>query len=154
MATKVSISTCLWFDKNGEDAAKLYVSLFEDAKIKNVMYQGDQALTVSLTLNGHDFMFLNGGPMYKLSEAASIVATCDSQAEVDRLWDKLTSDGGQASRCGWLKDKFGVSWQIIPAEFMRMATDKDGAKVGRMMGAMMKMQKLDLPVLKQAFDGK
>lgn len=154
MASKINVSTCLWFESRAEEAANFYVTLFDDAKITDVVRtSGDSVMTVTLRLNGHEVMLLNGGPHFKLTEAASIMATCDSDADVDRLWTKLTADGGKPTQCNWLIDKFGVTWQIVPAEFLRMVMDSDKAKSRRVFDAMMNMVKLDMPALRRAFDG-
>lgn len=110
-------------------------------------------MSVNFELEGQRFMALNAGPMYKFSEAVSFFVGCETQAEIDDLWAKLTADGGAAGRCGWLKDKFGLSWQIVPTALTRMLGDQDGAKSGRVVNAMMQMDKLDLARLQQAYDG-
>lgn len=160
MAQAQKISTCLWFDTAAQDAAEFYVSLFDDSRIVKTNHYGRNApmpegtvLTVEFDLAGTRFMALNGGPHFKLSEAASIVVRCDTQAELDRLWDVLTADGGQASKCGWLKDRYGLSWQIVPIELAEMLQDDDRATTDRVMSALMKMEKLDVEVLKAAHRG-
>ena len=145
-----SVSTCLWFDDQAEPAATLYCSLFDDAKITNVFrQQGDaqnRAFTVAFTLMGQEYWAMNGGPYYKLSPAASITVYVDTQAEVDHFWNALL-DGGTESRCGWLTDRFGLSWQIIPRALPRLLqTDK----TGKVMQAMMGMVKLDIAALEGA----
>ena len=156
--------TNLWFDKGGEDAAAFYVSLFKNSRIKDTMYYDDatseaagqpkgSVLTVTFELDGQEYVILNGGPLFPLSEAVSIMVKCEDQAEVDRLWEALTADGGQPSQCGWLKDKWGLSWQIVPKRLEELASDPDKAKVGRAMAAMMKMSKLDIDKLERAFNG-
>ncbi len=154
------VSTCLWFDGKAKDAAELYVSLFPNSRILAVTHYGaggpmpaGTVLTVHLILDGTEYMFLNGGPEYTLSPAASLVAQCPTQAEVDRLWEALC-DGGAPMQCGWLTDRFGVSWQVIPVgtfDLLFSKTDKAGAR--RAFEAMMRMVKLDLPALQRAFDG-
>lgn len=154
MASKINVSTCLWFESRAEEAADFYVTLFDDAKVTDVVRASDDAvMTVTLRLNGHEIVLLNGGPHFKLTEAASIMATCDADADVDRLWTALTADGGRPTQCNWLVDRFGVTWQIVPAEFLRMVTDKDKAKSKRVLDAMMGMVKLDMPALRTAFAG-
>ena len=137
------ITPFLWFDTQAEEAANLYVSLFPNSSIGSVSRHGDQVMTVSFQLDGLPFTALNGGPMYQFSEATSFVVNCDSQAEIDRYWDAL-SEGGTAGRCGWLKDKFGLSWQVIPAGLGKLL-QHPGA-----MQAMMKMNKLDIAELEKA----
>lgn len=155
--------TCLWFDHQAEEAARFYVSLFPNSSMGEVThYEGASAeaanrpvgsvLTISFTLNGHKFVGLNGGPAFKFSEAVSFMVPCATQEELDRYWDALL-DGGEAQACGWLKDRFGVSWQIVPASWERMLTDPDPVKRARYMTAMMEMTKLDIALLEQAFEG-
>jgi predicted 3-demethylubiquinone-9 3-methyltransferase (glyoxalase superfamily) len=154
------IKTCLWFDNNAEEAVSLYTSLFKDSKIHHTSRFGDgvpgpkgSVMTIDFELRGQQFMALNGGPMFKFTEAASVFVTCESQEEVDELWTKLTANGGSESRCGWLKDKFGLSWQIVPAAFLRMASDQDPEKSKRVFAAMFQMKKLDIAKLEQAYRG-
>ena len=137
------ITPFLWFDTQAEEAANLYVSLFPNSSIGSVSRHGDRVMTVSFHLDGLPFTALNGGPMYQFSEATSFVVNCDSQAEIDRYWDAL-SEGGTAGRCGWLKDKFGLSWQVIPVNLGKLL-QHPGA-----MQAMMKMNKLDIAELEKA----
>jgi predicted 3-demethylubiquinone-9 3-methyltransferase (glyoxalase superfamily) len=151
------VSTCLWFDDNGEEAAKYYVSLFPNSRIVSVSRYGEGgmmpkglAMLTRFELDGASFAALNGGPHFKLSEAASIVALCDTQREIDRLWSALTADGGAESRCGWLKDRFGLSWQIIPSMLEELTSGKDPARTGRVMAAIMQMGKIDLAAIEQA----
>jgi predicted 3-demethylubiquinone-9 3-methyltransferase (glyoxalase superfamily) len=155
------ITPCLWFDGNAEEAANLYVSLLPDSRIDKVvrspadnpsMKEGG-VLVVDFTLAGRKYSGLNGGPQFQFTEAVSFVVHCDDQAEVDRLWDALTADGGAPSQCGWLKDRFGLSWQIVPEEMFRMLSSPDRDASRRAMEAMMKMVKLDLPELRRAFAG-
>ena len=148
------ISTCLWYEKDAEDAATLYCSLFPDAAITNIFrQQGDpenRAFLVEFTLMGQSYSAMNGGPHYKLTPAASIFALVDTQGEVDRLWAALLDGGGQESRCGWLVDRFGLSWQIIPRALTRlMQSDKSG----RVVQAMSKMIKIDVAALEAAAIG-
>ena len=149
----------LWFDNNAEEAMNFYLSIFPNSKVQSVTRYGGggpgpagTVMTAAFQLDGQDFVALNGGPMHKFSEAISFVVNCETQAEVDRFWDTLTS-GGQPGRCGWLKDKFGLSWQIVPTILPQLLSDKDPAKSGRAMAAMMKMSKLDGDALKRAYDG-
>lgn len=142
------IRTCLWFDKDAEAAAKLYTSLVEGSKITSV-----NPMVVHFELAGQLFMGLNGGPMFKHTEACSIFVSCKDQAEVDRLWDKLLEGGGSPSKCGWLKDRFGVSWQIIPIQFMEMISDKDETKTKRVWAALMQMSKIEIADLQKAYVG-
>ncbi|MGE3241090.1 MAG: VOC family protein [Pirellulales bacterium] len=154
-----TITPCLWFDTNALEAAQFYVSMFKNSKLGKVSYYGDGAplpkgtvLTVTFELDGQEFMGLNGGPMFKFTEATSFIVNCDSQAEIDNYWDKLTADGGQPVQCGWLKDKFGLSWQIVPKVISKMLTDKDPAKTARVMGEVMKMIKPDIKSLEAAYN--
>jgi predicted 3-demethylubiquinone-9 3-methyltransferase (glyoxalase superfamily) len=155
-----TISPFLWFDTQAEEAANFYVSIFPNSKITAVSRypQGGPGpaggvMTIGFELDGQAFTGLNGGPHFKFTEAVSFVVHCRDQAEVDRHWDALLADGGQESQCGWLKDKYGLSWQIVPQEFLDMVTDPDKAKVGRGMAAMMQMIKLDIAKLKAALEG-
>lgn len=154
------ITPFLWFDNNAEEAMNHYVSIFKNSRIISVDRWGDggagpkgSVMTATFELEGQRFIVLNGGPHFKLTEAFSLFVDCESQEEVDELWDKLLAGGGQPSQCGWLKDRFGLSWQIIPSVMMRMMQDKDPAKAGRVMQAMMKMVKLDIAELKRAYEG-
>lgn len=148
------ITPFLWFDGNAEEAARFYVSVFRGARMGDVFRTGENqpALTVSFELEGLHFTALNGGPQFKFTEAISFYVNCESEEELDYYWAKLT-EGGAASMCGWLKDRFGLSWQIIPEEMIAMFGDKDRAKANRAMQAMMQMQKIDLPALRKAYDG-
>jgi predicted 3-demethylubiquinone-9 3-methyltransferase (glyoxalase superfamily) len=150
------ITPFLWFDKEAEEAADFYTSIFKDSLINNKSYYGDNAplpkgtlLTVGFTLNGQKFTALNGGPLFKFNESVSFVVNCDGQDEVDYYWNKLLEGGGVESQCGWLKDKFGLSWQVVPTRMIELLTDKDAAKRNRVMNAMMKMVKIDLPTLEK-----
>jgi len=154
------LSTCLWFDDRAEEAARFYVSIFPNSRITATTYYPDgvpmpkpagSVLTVRFILEGEEFVALNGGPQYEFSPAISIVASCDSQAEVDELWRRL-SEGGEEVQCGWLTDKFGVSWQVVPREFIEMLSRPDKAAVARVVAAMMPMKKLDLAALRKAYD--
>ena len=147
------IATFLWFDHQAEEAAKFYSSLFPDSRIINIVPgPTGAALVVEFSLAGVVYLAMNGGPHFKFNEAISLAVNCEDQAEVDRLWSQLT-DGGSPGRCGWLKDRYGLSWQIVPVLMPRLMKDPDPVKVGRMMAAMMTMTKLDSNVLQAAFDG-
>jgi predicted 3-demethylubiquinone-9 3-methyltransferase (glyoxalase superfamily) len=162
METKIisqKINPCLWFDQNAEEAANFYVSIFKNSSIKKINRYGKNApmpegtaLVVSFQLDGQTFQALNGGPMFKFSEAVSFVVNCETQQEIDEFWTKLSA-GGQEQQCGWLKDKFGLSWQIVPARLGEMMESKDAARAGRVMQKLMKMRKLDLHVLEEAYNG-
>ena len=150
------MTTCLWFDDQAEQAAEFYVSVFPNSTITGLTRQGEgghgtpgQVVTVTFDLNGHPFMGLNGGPMFTFSEAISFQVPCTDQAEIDRYWADLTRDGGQEGRCGWLKDRFGVSWQVIPADIGELLGGEPGA-AGRATAAMMTMGKFDLAALRAA----
>ena len=160
MTTSSRISTCLWFDRQGEEAANFYVSLIPNSRVTGVSRYGKGAplpegvaMMTTFELDGVRYMALNGGPMFSLSEAVSIVVQCADQPEIDRLWSALTADGGKESRCGWLKDRFGVSWQIIPTRLSELMTAGDGAAKGRVMGAVMSMRKFDIAALEKAAAG-
>jgi len=148
------VTTCLWFDTQAEDAAKLYTSLFDDSRISAVSRQPDgQALMVEFELAGITYQALNGGPVYQLSEACSLSVACDTQAEIDHFWSALLAGGGEESQCGWLKDRFGLSWQIVPSALGTMMTDPDPERVGRVVAAFMSMKKFDLAALEAAYRG-
>jgi predicted 3-demethylubiquinone-9 3-methyltransferase (glyoxalase superfamily) len=149
----------LWFDTEAEEAAEFYVSLFEDSKVLDVVRYTEAGprepgtvMVVSFRLLGRDYVAINGGPTFPFTEAVSFEVRCDGQEEIDRLWDALTADGGQESQCGWLKDKYGLSWQIVPEAWIEMATGKDPKKVNAAMQAMLGMTKLDLAELQRAYD--
>jgi predicted 3-demethylubiquinone-9 3-methyltransferase (glyoxalase superfamily) len=153
------INACLWFDMNAEEAVNFYTSVFKNSKIIAATRYGEGAplpagtvLEISFELNGVEFTALNGGPEFKFSEAISFVVNCENQAEIDYLWDKLAA-GGEIQQCGWLKDKFGLSWQIVPSALQRMMTDSDPAKSSRVMQAVLQMVKLDIPTLERAYRG-
>jgi len=155
------ITPFLWFDTNAEAAAEFYVSIFKNSKILNVSRYGDagpgpkgSVMVVNFQLAGQEFTALNGGPLFKFSEAFSLVVNCETQKELDEYWSKLTSGGGQESQCGWLKDKFGFSWQIVPTELGKLISAKDPAKTNRVMQAVLQMKKLDIAKLRQAAEGK
>lgn len=161
MTSKQKISPCLWFDGRAEEAAKYYPSIFPDSHIDHVQrssidYPGGKigdVILVEFTLAGLSYQALNGGPGDRFNDAISLSVTCKDQAEVDRLWNALTADGGTPVQCSWLKDKFGVSWQIVPEEMFTMMRDKDTKKAKRVMEAMVQMVKLDVAKLKQAYEG-
>lgn len=155
------IVPCLWFDGQAEEAAKLYVSLVPDSRIDRIMRAPSEfpggsegvVLTVEFTLAGQQFMGLNGGPEFKFSEAVSFTISCEDQAEVDRLWDALISDGGSPSQCSWLKDRFGLSWQIVPRRLPELLNDPDRGRAKRAFEAMMQMTKIDVAELERAAAG-
>ena len=164
MPTSQRISVCLWFDDQAEEAVKFYASIFERAKIGAITHYDEESaraagrpegsvMTVDVELDGQMFVALNGGPMFKFTEAMSLVVNCDTQAEVDRYWAKLSA-GGQEGPCGWLKDRYGVSWQIVPRALTEMLQDKDPAKSKRVMAAMLGMKKLDIATLRTAYAGR
>jgi predicted 3-demethylubiquinone-9 3-methyltransferase (glyoxalase superfamily) len=153
------ITPFLWFDHQAEEAARFYVSTVKNSKIVSVARYGDAGpgpkggvMTVVFELSGQQFIALNGGPQFRFTEAVSFVINCETQQEVDELWEKLSS-GGRKDRCGWLKDKFGLSWQIVPTILGRLMQDKDSEKSKRVMQAMLKMDKLNIEGLQQAYDG-
>jgi len=153
MKFNAKVRTCLWFDNNGEEAARFYVSLLPDSFIENVVQPDPDRppLVVEFTIAGAPMMVLNGGPRFTLSEAASISVLTEDQAETDTLWDELTANGGAECMCGWLKDRFGVSWQIVPQALPRMLASGDTAAAGRTSAAMMQMKKIDIAALQAAF---
>ena len=153
------ITPFLWFDTQAEEAARFYASIFPNSKVGDISRypegmpgQAGSVMTVAFELDGQQFTALNGGPNFKFTEAVSFVVDCRDQAEVDHYWDKLTA-GGQEVQCGWLKDRYGLSWQIVPARLMELASDPDTAKAGRVMQAMMKMVKIDIAKLEEAAAG-
>jgi predicted 3-demethylubiquinone-9 3-methyltransferase (glyoxalase superfamily) len=148
-----TITPFLWFDTQAEEAMNFYASIFKRSRVISVNRVQGRVLGVQFELEGQRLMGLNGGPHHKFTEAISLFVACDAQQEIDELWEKLTADGGAPSRCGWLKDKFGLSWQIVPSELGRMLSDKDPAKSKRVMDAMLQMSKLDMGKLQQAYDG-
>jgi predicted 3-demethylubiquinone-9 3-methyltransferase (glyoxalase superfamily) len=158
------ITPFLWFDDKAEDAAKFYTSIFKNSRIGNVVrYDEDAAkptgrppgsvMVVEFQLDGQDFVALNGGPVFNFTEAISFVVNCDTQEEIDCFWSKLSS-GGEESRCGWLKDKFGLSWQVVPTVLPKMLKDKDSAKAKRVMHATLQMDKIEISTLQRAYDGR
>ncbi|MEZ4268745.1 MAG: VOC family protein [Myxococcota bacterium] len=153
--TTPKVRTCLWFDAKGEEAAEFYASLLPNSAVGQVVRPDPEgpAQVVELSLAGTPYMFLNGGPMFPQTPAASIVVRTADQAETDRLWDALVADGGSESRCGWLTDRFGVSWQITPDALVRMLSAPDREAAGRAVGAMMTMNKIDIRAMEAAFAG-
>lgn len=148
------IAPCLWFDGNGLEAAEFYTSLFPESEITNVRRSPDGSdLLIEFTLGGRSFQALNGGPQFHFTEAVSFVVPCEGQAEADRLWFALTAGGGEESMCGWLKDRFGVSWQIVPAGLDDLLFDPDPGRAERAQAAMFKMRRLDVAAIRAAVDG-
>lgn len=148
------ITPFLWFDTQAEEAMNFYVSVFKNSKARDVSRGPDgKAFTVSFELDGQEFMGLNAGPQFKFNEAISMYVNCEDQAEVDYFWEKLTADGGEESMCGWLKDKYGLSWQIVPRQLGELMGDPDPVKSQRVMQAMLKMQKIIVADLERAHAG-
>lgn len=158
------IAPCLWFDRQAEEAAHFYTRLFPESRVGEITRYGEEgfeihgmpagtALTVAFRLAGRDFTALNGGPHFTFSEAISLVVRCEDQAEVEHYWDGLLAGGGAEGRCGWLKDRFGLSWQVVPDALPRLLADPDSARAGRVMQAMLQMTRLDLPTLERAYAG-
>jgi predicted 3-demethylubiquinone-9 3-methyltransferase (glyoxalase superfamily) len=159
------IAPCLWYDSQAEEAAKFYVKVFKKSRIENVTRYPDvgqeihgrpagSVMMVTFVLAGQRLTALNGGPHFKFSEAISLMVFCDTQKEIDYYWAKLSADGGEESVCGWLKDKYGLSWQITSTALLKMNQDRNREKAGRAFGAMLKMKKLDIAALKRAYAGK
>ena len=159
------ISPFLWFDSQAEEAVKFYTSVFKNSKVGRILRYSEEAakasgqpigsvLTIEFEIDGQKLVALNGGPQFKFNESVSFVVNCETQDEVDYFWEKLIADGGQESACGWLKDKFGLSWQVTPIVLIDMLHDKDSEKAERVMHAMMQMQKIDIEKLKAAYAGK
>ena len=147
------ITPFLWFNGNAEEATNFYVSVFKNSKVLRVMPGPDgKAMGTSFEIEGQEFHTLNGGPQYRFTPAISLFVNCETQEEVDALWSKLTADGGRPDRCGWLVDKFGLSWQIIPSVLGRLMGDKDRTKAGRVIQAMLQMEKISIRGLQQAYD--
>jgi len=153
MSQTTKISTFLWFDNQAEEAAKLYTSIFEGAKLLDVSRAGDKVMSATFELGGQTYIAFNGGPHYKLSAAVSIFVSVETQAELDRVWDALLTGGGKPTQCGWLEDRFGLSWQVIPTALPKLLGDPDRERAGRAMKAMLGMQKLDIAGLKRAAAG-
>ena len=160
---KQRIMPCLWFDTEAENAANFYCSVFKNSRITEISRYGNEGfekhgkrvgsvMVVAFELEGQKFVALNGGPQFKFSEAISFQVRCDSQKEVDYFWDKLT-DGGEEGPCGWLKDKFGLSWQVVPTTLIEMVTAEDPIKVQRVTKAFLQMKKFDISALRRAFEG-
>jgi predicted 3-demethylubiquinone-9 3-methyltransferase (glyoxalase superfamily) len=168
MATNqyIKISTCLWFDHQAEEAAKYYTSILPESKMGKITRYGKEGydihkkpagsvMTVQFWLLGNEYLGLNGGPQFRFNESISIVVQCETQQEIDRYWEKLSEGGDKnAQVCGWLKDKYGLSWQIVPKELAEMQNSPDTEKTDRLMNAIMKMKKLDIAALKRAFDNR
>ena len=159
------ITPFLWFDHQAEEAAKFYTSIFKNSKIGKILRYDEASakaaggpvgsvLTIEFEIEGQKFTALNGGPQFKFNESVSFVVNCETQEEVDYFWEKLTADGGKESACSWLKDKFGLSWQITPRVLIEMLQDKDAEKAARVMKAMLEMDKIDIKKLKEAYAGK
>ena len=159
------ITPFLWFDNQAEEAVNFYVSIFKNSKVVNITRYNDASskaagrpegsvMTLEFQLEGQNFVAINAGPHFKFTEAISFVVDCGSQEEVDYFWEKLTADGGQESQCGWLKDKYGLSWQITPRVLIEMIGDKDPQKAQRVMEGMLQMKKIDIATLKRAYEGK
>ena len=147
------IAPCLWFDGNGLEAAEFYVSLIPGSEVGHIQRLPDGSpLMIEFTLAGRRFLALNGGPMFKFTEAISFMIPCESQAEADRLWYAMTADGGEESMCGWLKDRFGVSWQIVPDGLLEALSDSDPERAQRAQAAMMQMHRLDIAAIRAAAD--
>ncbi len=160
-----TITPFLWFDDRAEEAAKFYTSVFKNSKVGKILRYGEEAekaagrpagsvMTVEFELEGQKFTALNGGPVFKFNESISFVVNCETQKEVDYFWERLTANGGQESECGWLKDKFGLSWQVVPTVLIEMLHDEDSEKSERVMKAMLQMQKIDIKKLNAAYAGK
>lgn len=157
---KQRITTYLWFDGNAEQAVEFYTSIFPNSKVTQVARWGEggpgrpgTVMNIGFELDGQAFIALNGGPHYKFTPAISLFVSCDSQAEVDSYWSKLLAGGGKPNACGWLDDKFGVTWQVVPTKLVTLMSDKDAKRAGRVAQALMTMQKIDLAALERAHEG-
>ncbi len=159
------ITPCLWFDGQAVEAAEFYTSIFKDSRILDDSLYGEEGqeitgqkpgtvMTVSFEIAGHKFLALNGGPLFKFTEAVSFIIDCKDQEEVDYFWGKLTSGGGQESQCGWCKDKFGLSWQVVPSQFTEMLESANDEQKERLMKSLLQMQKLNVAELQKAYEGK
>lgn len=155
------ITPFLWYDHQAEEAANFYTSIFKNSNVLSVVRYGDagpgpkgSVMTVEFELDGQNFVALNGGPQFKFTEAISLVVNCATQEEVDYFWERLTADGGQEVQCGWLKDKYGLSWQIVPTRVIDLLKDKDSAKSQRVMEAVLQMKKIDISKSEQAYEGR
>ncbi len=164
MQLKHPLTPCLWFDSEAEDAARFYCSVFPNSKITGISRYpdagqeihkrpGGSVMVVAFEISGQPFTALNGGPLFKFDEAVSFQVMCDTQAEIDHYWNALTQDGGKEGPCGWLKDRFSLSWQVVPSAIPRMMSDPDARKCARVMNAFMKMKKLDLATIERAYAG-
>ena len=154
MPLKQKVTPFLWFDGKALEAATFYVETFKDSRIVSTMAgPGGEPMSVTFEIGGREFVGFNAGPMFKFSEAISLFIDCETQEEVDRLWDRLTSDGGSPGRCGWLKDRYGLSWQVVPRCLVQFMADPDPVKAGRVVQAMMGMNKLDIAALHAAYAG-
>lgn len=147
-----TITPFLWFDTQAEAAMEFYTSVFPRSHVISVNRAQGRVMSVAFEVNGQRLLALNGGPVFTFNEAVSLFVGCDTQAEIDELWEKLTAGGGSPGQCGWLKDRFGLSWQIVPNALTEMLSDADGAKAGRVMQAMLQMRKIDVATLKRAYD--
>ncbi len=156
------VTPCLWFDNQAEEAVNFYASIFKNSKVGSIARYGEagakvsgrpkgSVMTVTFEIEGQEFLALNGGPHFKFTEDISFIVNCETQEEIDKMWEKL-SEGGEKGRCGWLKDKYGLSWQIVPPVLGEMLQDKNAAKSERVMTAMLQMDKLDIKTLKQAYE--
>ncbi|HET6978389.1 MAG TPA: VOC family protein [Pyrinomonadaceae bacterium] len=159
--TPQRITTFLWFDRNAEEAVNFYVSVFKNSEIRNTTHYGDEGagpegsvMTIDFDLDGQRFVALNGGPTFKFTEAISLMVNCETQQEIDYYWEKLSGNGGKEVECGWVKDKFGLSWQIVPNYISEVWEEGDEAKTNRLMKAVMQMKKFDIQELKKAVEGK
>jgi len=149
----LKITPFLWFDDKAEEAMNHYISIFKNSRVINIHRANGKVLTVTFELDGQRIMALNGGPLFKFTEAVSLFVDCETQGEVDELWEKLSA-GGEKGRCGWLKDKFGLSWQIIPKALMQLMSDPDPGKSNAVMQAMLKMNKIVIADLMKAYEGR
>jgi predicted 3-demethylubiquinone-9 3-methyltransferase (glyoxalase superfamily) len=159
------ITPHLWYDTQAEDAAKLYVSLFKDSRILRVDHYGEQAakasgnklgsvMTVTFQLEGQEYVALNGGPAFSLNPSVSFMVKCENQKEIDKLWDRLIEGGGEENQCGWLRDRYGLSWQIVPSSLDQMLRDKEPSRSERVWAALLQMRKIDIEALRKAYDQK
>ncbi len=155
-----TITPCLWFDGQAEEAASFYVSIFPSSRIlhvarypENPRFEAGKVMVVKFELDGQEFIALNGGPQFKFTEAISLTINCETQAEIDHYWSRLTEGGGREVQCGWLKDRYGLSWQVTPTIIGKLMSSGDGARSARVMAAMMPMVKIDIAALQKAYDG-
>lgn len=165
MATMQKITSNLWFDNQAEEAANFYIGIFKNSRILRISHFGKEGqeihkmpegtvMTIEFELEGQQFVGLNGGPIFKFNEAVSFIVNCDNQQEVDYYWEKLTAGGdARSQQCGWLKDKYGLSWQVVPTVLTDLMLDKDKEKAGRVMNAMLQMKKIDIQTLEEAYKG-